>query len=270
MSMDAVINLDKPKGLTSQAAVTVVKRTLKAGKAGHAGSLDPIATGVLLVCLGEATKLSRFLMGLEKRYRCTLKFGERTDTYDAEGKVIEKVNDVMFGPDDITRAINEFKGRIMQTPPMYSAIKVKGSPLYRLARKGVEIERAAREVEIKTIAVESFEYPFLSFYVECSKGTYIRSLCDDIGRALGTVAHMVELRRTGIGRFSDRDSVSPEFLPSDSSVLLSPDYAVSHLKEVVMQQKDYDLARNGGVVKYPHNEEGSIRVERILHLSQKP
>lgn len=288
--MDGVVNLDKPKGMTSHEAVTAVKKIFEVKKAGHAGTLDPIATGVLLVCLGEATKLSRFLMELHKEYVGTLKFGESTDTYDAEGKVVERVETQPFAFSQVEAVIERFKGRIRQRPPMYSAIKVSGKPLYKLARKGIEMERPERDVLIKELQIESYHFPFLTLRIVCSKGTYIRSLVDDIGRAMGTVAHMTDLRRTGIGKFKDSNSALPENLTKKQGVIIPADEAVAHLEEVVLLKEDYKLAQNGGAVELSsYGTFGSgqylrlkgpdrrlfavgvvsgdrIKIERILHL----
>ena len=210
--MNVVINLDKPKGITSQQAVTRVKRILGAKRAGHAGTLDPIATGILLVCVGEATKITRFLMGFDKEYVVLMKLGEKTDTLDAEGRVVRRTDGTRVGKEEFKQALGEFEGPIVQTPPMYSAVKVQGEPLYKLARKGIEIERAGRNVTIHSVELTRFEPPWIGIRVLCSKGTYIRTLCDDIGDRLGVGAHMVELRRTLTGNFSVLDALSFEEL----------------------------------------------------------
>jgi len=287
----AVVNLDKPRGITSQEAVTRAKRVLGAGKAGHAGSLDPIATGVLLVCLGEATKISRFLMDLPKEYLAVMKFGERTDTLDADGAVVERDENFSFGKREVERALGRFRGKIRQRPPMYSALKVSGSPLYKLARKGVEVERPEREVEVYSLELESLSLPFMTFRAACSRGTYIRTLVDDIGRALGTVAHMTELRRLGVGRFRADDAATFDELPGKESAFHTVDGALSHLGEVVLSGRDCSSALHGRAVKkkdYGPLEEGiclrlkspegelfamgvvggdQIKVGRVLHIS---
>lgn len=286
--MDGVINLDKPRGITSQDAVTLVKRRLGVKKAGHAGTLDPMATGVLLVCVGEATKISSHLMGLRKSYLATLKFGERTDTYDAEGRVIERVDGVLLTADDVLRAASGFTGDIKQIPPMYSAIKQAGQPLYKLARKGVEVKREPRSVSIYSITLEAFEFPFATIKVDCSTGTYIRSLADDMGRSLGSVAHLSALRRLAIGSFTHEQSIPPDGLSIAN--LLRTDDAISHMPEVVLREDHYLRASHGGplpAAAYPAIGEGEylrlkspdgalfaiarvrgggIIVERILHL----
>jgi tRNA pseudouridine55 synthase len=276
--------------MTSQEAVTIVKKIFGIKKVGHAGTLDPIATGVLLVCLGEATKLQRFLMDLDKEYVGTMKFGERTDTYDSDGKVIERIETPPFTLSEVETVLECFKGSITQRPPMYSAIKVSGKPLYKLARKGTEIERPERNVLIKGLALEGMDFPFLTLRVVCSRGTYIRSLIDDIGRAMGTVAHMTGLRRTGIGKFKDTDSTLPESLSEKQDAIIPADEAVAHLEEIVLLEEDYARAINGRAIgrsgfgrlrdrqylrlKSPDGRffaigvvsEDRIRIERILHL----
>ena len=179
-----VINLNKPKGITSQQAVTKLKHIFAARKAGHAGTLDPIATGILLVCLNEATKITRFLADADKEYLAVMKLGERTDTLDSEGKIIYKAPHFSVDKNLIETVLERFRGVIKQIPPMYSAIKVAGSPLYKLARKGIEIERQHRSVNIYKLDMVGFAPPFLEIRALCSKGTYIRTLCDDIGTAL--------------------------------------------------------------------------------------
>jgi tRNA pseudouridine55 synthase len=255
--MHAVVILDKPKGITSQEAVNVVKKHFGVGKAGHAGALDPIATGVLLVCVGEATKITRFLSDLDKEYLATLKLGERTDTYDAEGKIIEKKEDFSVTEAQINSVLERFKGTIKQMPPMYSAVKVSGKPLYKLARRGIVVERKERTVQIYELSVTKLELPFLQFRVSCSKGTYIRSLCDDIGSALGTGAHMTELRRIKIGKFRIEDAATPEELAQKKNAICSIDAALEHLKDIILTSKDFSLISNGTTVIYKGAEKFS-------------
>lgn len=258
--MNLVINLDKPKGVTSQEAVTSVKRLLSVKKAGHTGTVDPIATGVLLVCLNEATKIARFLMGLDKEYIARIKLGEKTDTLDSEGKVIERVKGFSLTRDNIVRVIKRFQGEIEQTPPMYSAIKEKGKPLYKLARKGIIIERDKRRVTINRIDLLSLDLPFFDIRVHCSKGTYIRTLCSDIGDALGVGGHVVELRRIAIGNFSVSDSITFEEIRTivqkgmdylfKSRSIISIDSALVDMEEVLLKEEDVKKAKKGLLPKY--------------------
>jgi len=248
--MHGIINLDKPKGMTSQEAVTFVKRTLRVKKAGHAGTLDPLATGVLLILLGEATKVARFLSDLDKEYISKIKLGERTDTLDSEGNIIEKrdVPDIPKG--QIEAVLSRFLGKIRQVPPMYSALKHSGRPLYELARKGIEVERKERPVNIYNIRLLSLNLPYLEIAISCSKGTYIRTLADDIGMALGTGAHIVELRRTSIGGFNIEDSLKINDLTPDKIIPI--DKALSHLREFKVSQREFELLTKGATI--PHTD----------------
>jgi len=244
--MNIVINFDKPKNITSQQAVSKVKKLFAAGKAGHAGTLDPIATGVLIICLNEATKITRFLADLDKEYVVRLKLGEKTDTYDSSGRIIEKTYCPVLKETDVHDVLNNFVGRIKQVPPMYSAIKFEGKPLYKLARMGINIERPERIIHIYEMDLMRFKFPYLDLRVLCSKGTYIRTLCDDIGNALGVGAHMVSLERTRIGTFEIKDSASINNL---KNACHSIDSAISHLPEIILDENSYHKARNGMPIK---------------------
>ena len=240
-----VINLNKPENISSQQAVIKVKRLFSAKKAGHAGTLDPIATGILIVCLNEATKITRFISDLDKEYIVRLKFGERTDTYDFTGKIVEKTDYFFINEADIHKVLKNFTGRIKQIPPMYSAIKIGGQPLYKLARLGMNIKRPERTIDIYKIDLLSFNLPYLDLKISCSKGTYIRTLCDDIGNALGVGAHMVSLERTRIGMFRIEDSASIEELTNKKDACYSIDSAISHLHEIILDEGSYYKAQNG-------------------------
>jgi tRNA pseudouridine(55) synthase len=207
-SYDGVIILDKPKGLSSFKAVEKLRKTLGVKKAGHTGTLDPLATGVLPVCLGEATKISSFIMGQDKVYYVRAKLGERTDTLDSDGK-ITAVKEVPRSLDKkkIMEVLENFKGEVEQIPPMYSAIKKDGVPLYKMAFKGITQEREARKVTINEISLTEILLPYFDLVVSCSKGTYIRTLIDDIGEKLDTYAHVTELRRLANGVFDIKDAV---------------------------------------------------------------
>lgn len=296
-SPNVIINLSKPPRITSHEAVSLVKRRLGVKKAGHAGTLDPLATGILLVCLNEATKVSRFLMDMDKEYRARVKLGERTDTCDSQGTVIERKEVPQLAESEIEEAVSTFRGMIMQKPPMYSAIKIGGKTLHRLARKGIEIERPERSVQIYDIRVLEVELPYFDLLVSCSRGTYIRTLCDDIGTKLGTGAHLSALERTRIGIFMLRDAVTIEGLSAEESApgsgrssFCSIDHALSRLPEIIFDEKEYSLIRNGVPVRLPEPwrlaeesvvrlkdpsknlfgigriDAGVVRVERLLHL----
>lgn len=210
--VDGALLLDKPVGLTSNAALQKAKKALRAAKAGHAGTLDPLASGLLIVLFGEATKFAGPLLDADKEYVATLKLGERTTTGDAEGEVIQTRPVSIEG---LAPVLERFKGQIEQVPPMHSALKHKGTPLYRLARRGEEVERAPREVRIAQLEVLESAPPRLVLRVVCSKGTYIRTLAEDIGEALGCGAHLAGLRRTGSGRFRVEDARGLDALDED-------------------------------------------------------
>lgn len=212
--MDIIISLNKPKDITSQAAVTKVKRILKVKKAGHTGTLDPMATGLLMICVNKATRLASYFTDLDKDYRAVMKLGESTDTQDAQGKLTASSDRVDFSESAIMDVLKAFEGRILQQPPMFSALKHKGKALYKYARKGIEIERKPREITIYSIELLKINIPHVEFRVRCSKGTYIRTLCYDIGQKLGTEAHLCELKRTAIGSFNLNESLSPDELRS--------------------------------------------------------
>jgi tRNA pseudouridine55 synthase len=215
--MNGVIVIDKPAGITSHDVVARVKRAVRAKKVGHLGILDPNATGVLPLVINGATKFARFLEGERKGYIATMKLGEETDTYDAEGRITNRGEFTSLTEDAIISSIKGFTGRIKQIPPMYSAVKLGGIPLYKLARKGIVVERTPKEVTIFNIDVLKVEPPYVDFHVKCSRGTYLRTLCYDVGRTLGCGAHLASLKRTMSGPFYIEDSVSIE---SDTEMLL--------------------------------------------------
>ena len=211
---DGIVLLNKSRGISSFKAINKLKWIIGSGKVGHAGTLDPIAEGLLIVMINNATKFSDNLMKRDKEYFVELELGYETDTYDTEGEITEKYEgDINISDEKILEVINSFTGEIMQVPPMYSAIKINGEKLYELARKGIEVEREARKVKIysiREIHVENKEKCRISFYTEVSSGTYIRSLVRDIGRKLGVYATMTRLVRTKIDKYSIEESVSLE------------------------------------------------------------
>jgi tRNA pseudouridine synthase B (EC 4.2.1.70) len=202
---------DKPAGLTSNAALQRVKRLLGIKKAGHTGSLDPVATGLLVLLFGEATKVSDYILNADKSYRATLRLGQTTTTGDSEGEILEE-RPVAVSEEQVRMILPQFSGVIAQVPPMYSAIKQGGKPLYELARKGLEVERAARQVRIDALDLVLLDGDCLVLDVRCSKGTYIRSLAADIGAALGCGAHVNGLRRTSTGPFDITQALTLEAL----------------------------------------------------------
>jgi tRNA pseudouridine55 synthase len=235
--MNGVIVIDKPAGITSHDVVARVKRVLRAKKVGHLGILDPIATGVLPLVINNATKLARFLEGERKEYMGTMKLGEETDTYDAEGSMINRGDFTSLTGGDIVSALDGFTGRIKQVPPMYSAVKLGGTPLYKLARKGIVVDRPPKEVEIYSIEVVKVEPPYVELYVKCSRGTYLRTLCHDAGRTLGCGAHLASLKRTRSGPFSIEESVS---LSSDKETLVR---RLSTVEKLLSRFKPVNVSR---------------------------
>ncbi len=205
--VSGILVVDKEKGMTSHDVVDYVRRKFRIKKVGHAGTLDPAATGVLVILLGKATKLSGKFLSMDKEYTAVMKLGEETDTGDADGVIVNS-SAVLVTPDNVRGAMKGFVGTIKQTPPMYSAKKVKGVPLYKLARKGMDVERPPVDVEIKELEAIRTDLPLVAFRVVCSKGTYIRQLASDIGRKLGCGAHLVELRRTRSGDITLESAVS--------------------------------------------------------------
>ncbi|RMD94751.1 MAG: tRNA pseudouridine(55) synthase TruB [Calditrichaeota bacterium] len=201
------INLNKPPGWTSFQVVKAVRRLVKT-KVGHAGTLDPFATGVLIVCTGNATKQINLFMDYEKEYLATLELGKITDTYDCTGVVLEEKKPPEVKLDQLQNVCEKFEGEINQVPPMYSAVKIRGTRLYKLARKGIIVEREPRKVRIKKIEIVSYDHPLVTLRVICSKGTYIRSLAHDIGKELGYGAHLKSLIRTRIGPYHIDNSLS--------------------------------------------------------------
>jgi tRNA pseudouridine55 synthase len=221
--VDGVLLLDKPVGLSSNDALIKAKRVLNAKKAGHTGTLDPFATGLLPLCFGEATKFSQDLLEADKTYEATVHLGVMTTTGDTEGSVVEG-REVDVTLEQIDAALARFRGPIMQVPPMYSALKRDGKALYEYARAGVTLEREARPVTIHGLDFISYEAPFLRIRVTCSKGTYVRVLGEDIGAALGCGAHLTALRRTGVGALTAEHMITLEDLQAhpDPRSLLAP------------------------------------------------
>lgn len=221
--VDGVLLLDKPSGMTSNAALQKVRRLFSAAKAGHTGTLDPMATGLLPLCFGEATKFAADLLDADKTYEAEILFGATTDTGDAEGMVLER-RDVYFSATDLLAALAGFRGVIEQIPPMYSALKRDGRPLYELARQGVEVERSPRQVTIHELDLLAWSGERCRLRVCCSKGTYIRTLAEDIGARLGCGAHLVALRRVGVGVLDVASALSVEHIES-----LDESFRATHL-----------------------------------------
>ena len=271
--LDGILVLDKPGGMSSNRALQVAKRLYGAAKAGHTGSLDPLATGVLPLCFGEATKFSQFLLDADKAYQSTFVLGTATDSGDAEGEVLHSQDSGHISQQQVAVALEAFRGEIEQVPSMFSAIKHQGQPLYKLARRGVEVERKARRVVIKQLDLLAFRAGAraeVDIYLECSKGTYVRSIAEDLGRALGCGAHVASLRRTRAGPFSLADSVSLgtlEALKANGqeaqmdALLLPADAAVRALPLVSLSESGGFYIRQGQPVQVPNApRDGMVRV----------
>jgi len=207
-NLSGILVVDKPAGISSAKAVAIVKKALSAKKVGHTGTLDPFATGVLVCCINHATKLAKFFLQGKKKYTALVHLGVETDTQDSTGIVISKCNKINFSENQIQSVFKRFEGKIEQLPPVFSALKHKGVPLYKLARKGKPVQKPARSVFISYIDILDINLPFVRFEVLCSSGTYIRTLCSDIGTSLGCGGHLKELRRTESSQFLIQDSVT--------------------------------------------------------------
>jgi len=254
--MNGILNIFKSKGISSYKAVREVKSILDIKKAGHAGTLDPSASGVLLVCLGHATKIVTFLTGLKKHYHAEMILGISTDSQDSEGKIIER-KEVKDDIDEkrIKRIFQKYEGTISQIPPMFSAAHYKGERLYCLARKGIEVERNPKKVYIYQLELINFNQkknPVVEFEVVCSKGTYIRTLCDDIGNELGCGAYLSNLVRKKIGSFNIEDSLSLEELKNDKTLgekyLITIDSALKDLDKITVIKDNVKTVLNGGII----------------------
>lgn len=249
--MNGIIVINKPFGLSSSEVCLKVKKILGLRKAGHLGTLDPLATGVLPLCINEGTKLVQFLLKSEKEYIGILQLGIETDTQDSQGKILRKTDNIPKDKDRIVEAFQQFKGEIFQTPPMFSAIKRNGVPLYKIARKGGWVPRKQRKVVIYDIVVLKIDIPHVIFRVVCSHGTYIRTLCHDVGQRLFCGAHMTKLTRVRNGPFHIRESVNMEDFEACSrgdlieKHLILPKDALNGLQEVVVSDTMEQKIRNG-------------------------
>lgn len=264
-NIDGVLLLDKPLGISSNQALQIVKRLYQAAKAGHTGSLDPLASGLLPICLGEATKFSHFLLDADKSYRALVNLGSTTTTGDAEGEVLERSPVTVTQP-ELEITLKKMVGDILQVPPMYSALKHEGKALYEYARDGVEIAREPRPVTIHAITLERFDGRQFEMVVACSKGTYIRTLAEDIGKLLGCGAHLGGLRRLTTAHFDLQDAVTIEQLEQMSleqrdETLLGADAAIEDLPEVIIDaDSTFYLLRGQEVWKSGLSIEGLFRM----------
>lgn len=243
--MNGIVNIYKPPGITSHGAVNKVRKILGLKKVGHTGTLDPDAEGVLPICIGKGTKLAGLLTDADKAYRAVIRLGVVTDTQDMSGEVISECEPKVT-EEEFLGVASQFVGKIFQTPPMYSALKVDGKKLCDLARQGIEVERKAREITVFSINVSDFNGKTAILDVSCSKGTYIRTLCHDIGQKLGCGAAMQSLVRTKSGKFNINDSVHFEdFEKSPESYIVSPDKLFDHLPEYIATKDETTKIKNG-------------------------
>jgi len=254
--MNGILNIFKPKGISSYQVVKEVRSILNVPKAGHTGTLDPSASGVLLICLGQATKIAEFLVGMKKHYQGEMILGVSTDSQDSEGKIIGK-KEVGTDIDEkrIRDIFQKYEGTISQIPPMFSAAHYKGKRLYHLARKGIEVKRSPKEVKIYQFNLINFDQrvnPIVKFEVVCSKGTYVRTLCNDIGNELGCGAHLSNLVRKKVGNFSIEDSINLEEFREDKTLgkkyLISIDSALEELDKITAKSEAIKTVLNGGVI----------------------
>lgn len=245
--MNGILNIFKPKGMSSFDVVRVVKKVAKTGKVGHTGTLDPEATGVLPVCIGRATKIIDYIMDSEKVYEVTFKLGIRTTTYDLEGEILEEKDTSNLSNEDILSVVKAFIGEYSQVPPMYSALKKNGVRLYELARQGIEVEREGRLINIYNIEDIKINNPYVSMKVTCSKGTYIRSLCYDIGEKLGVFATMTDLNRSKTSVFSQEKSISVNDLTEENidEYIVTMEEALSKYEAITVHGKYVKLLING-------------------------
>lgn len=252
-AVTGIVLVDKPAGSTSNRVLQATRRLFRAQKAGHTGTLDPMATGMLPVCFGSATRVSGLMLDASKRYRVTASFGIETDTGDATGSETARSEIAEPGRERIELAVAALRGPILQVPPMYSAVRHEGRRLYELARQGREVERAARPVEIHELTIEAVAWPCVELFVHCSKGTYVRTLVTDLARHLGTVGHVTALRRTGVGPFTEDRMVGMEALEAAAAegldrldrCLLGVDAALAGIPEVRVSQADGEALRHG-------------------------
>ena len=265
-----VFLLDKPQGMSSNDIMQKVKRIFQANKAGHTGALDPLATGMLPICLGEATKFSQFLLDADKRYLVTAKLGERTDTSDAEGQIVE-TRDVNVKTPEILTALEQFRGNILQVPTMFSALKHNGKPLYEYARQGITVEREARPITIFELNFIEYNAPYLTLEVHCSKGTYIRTLVDDLGEVLGCGGHVTMLRRTAVADYPTEKMLDwhalqslaePQDLSLLDALLLPMDTAVAKLPALTLDENQTQGIGFGQRIKFnnPNRLQGQVRL----------
>ena len=251
--IDGILLLNKPEGITSNSALQKVKRLFGARKAGHTGSLDPLATGMLPICFGEATKICQYLLDADKCYETTGLLGIKTNTSDSTGEIIAQVEDYCVSEVELNEILLQYKGNIKQVPSMFSALKHKGTPLYKFAREGIEIERPARDVVISQLQLDHFDGKKFSLTVTCSKGTYIRNLVEDIGDALNVGAHVTQLHRVFTSGFQNMTMYSLAELQEMSltqklDCLIPMDKAVEYLTPIILSDDEVSIIRQGKII----------------------
>ena len=258
--MDGILLIDKDVNYSSFQAFNKAKRLIKAYKVGHSGTLDPFATGLLVVTVNKATKVNQFIETQDKEYIATLKLGVKTSTLDLEGEVLATKEVPSLNEELIINALNKFKGKIKQIPPMFSALKVNGQKLYDLARQGIEIERKEREVEIINIELISFNEDEIKFKVHCSKGTYIRTLGESISEELNTYGHLIQLRRTRVGNFKVEDAYKLDEL--DNFKLFPIKDALTHYPKIQLNDDEITKIKNGLKFKFNTNEDEVLIIDK--------
>ena len=257
--MDGILNIDKPAGKTSYAVVAMVKRLTGEKRVGHAGTLDPMATGVLPVCLGQATRLVEYLMDTTKTYKAEIELGVSTDSYDMEGTITRRCDASAVTLEQVETALPAFRGVISQIPPMYSAVKHQGKPLYELARAGIDVERKSRTAKIFSLEIKDWSNPFLTIEVTCGKGTYIRSLANDLGQNLGCGATLKTLQRSRCGIFDINEATTPERFEEAcrggywESLLYPMDSILSLWETVIVSEAKAQAIRNGALISLEKN-----------------
>ncbi|NCN44592.1 MAG: tRNA pseudouridine(55) synthase TruB [Piscirickettsiaceae bacterium CG_4_9_14_3_um_filter_43_564] len=272
-SVNGLVLLNKPEGMTSNGVLQQVRRLYNAQKAGHTGALDPFATGLLPICLGEATKISGLLLDSDKRYLATLQLGAATDTGDKDGAIITQAPVAELSPTDIEAVLQDFLGEQTQVPPMYSALKHQGKPLYEYARAGIEIERPARPIRIDLLTLKSYSNHVIQFDVLCSKGTYVRTLAEDIAKSLGTLGYLTALHRIQTGSLKAEQMVMLADIETDLSGCLLPyDLPLQHLQALSLNGLETDKIQHGGKLAIERPQTDWVRLydpdERFIGIGE--
>lgn len=270
--MEGVVTLNKQRGMTSHDVVAAVRRILKEKRIGHTGTLDPMATGVLVLCVGKATRIAQYIEAGEKEYHAVMRLGIETDTLDAQGKIVRSCEFDPPSAEKLVELMSRFTGPLMQQPPVYSALKVAGVPSYKLAREGNPKPLAPRSVHIKSITLTTYDCPLVGFTVTCSKGVYIRSLCADMGKALGMGAHLTSLIRTRSGNFTLQNAKTLDQLADcvaegNSEALMTIDHALGEFPAIRLKEKDSIRILHGNRVNFPE-EAANLCAGRVRLLDE--